>query len=403
MYEAASAPLLALTLRALIDRARKTFGITPTILFTHGDRKDNKDQHFMHVFKDQYALEMRVLRKEVSNDATKDDPERKYVTLYEVVPIENDGLGCAIDKKEMESTANDDRENKLDQLLSLPFVSLDRVEGTWGKPALQLFAGHVPDTFTSLGFHCHPHLGIYGQDYTPAFPIVALSLPPSDQRLSSSSLSLPPDVLELVRSKANVAEYYFLIHSYPGRQPCQKFICTRNDEINLMLHPMVFANNVVNEEFASIRTVHVGAFATEGVEEAHLDVKDGGVPFGRMEKRTVAMHDMSFSPCNMHIRMKYDDDDVGKIERGGFAFFCTVAWWTVETTRAGIAGQSVVKENSGIDQCTISVHCVPLGKTVEDNLWSMISESNTLEDLVALLSTSAEHMVLLSKLSGWIQ
>jgi hypothetical protein len=98
-----------------------------------------------------------------------------------------------------------------------------------------------------------------------------------------------------------------------------------------------------------------------------------------------------------------DDDDVGKIERGGFAFFCTVAWWTVETTRAGIAGQSVVKENSGIDQCTISVHCVPLGKTVEDNLWSMISESNTLEDLVALLSTSAEHMVLLSKLSGWIQ
>ena len=43
-----------------------------------------------------------------------------------------------------------------------------------------------------------------------------------------------------------------------------------------MLHPYIYQNDNVNQDFVGVKNVLVGAFATEGVLETHLDLNDGG-------------------------------------------------------------------------------------------------------------------------------
>jgi predicted nicotinamide N-methyase len=289
MYEKKSAPLLADTLRQLISANITATGEHPIIIFSHGDRKDTTDDFFRETFL-QNGLDMIVLQRVVSD---KHDGDRKFVTLYEVFSVSGGGSPKLIpEAKAVDTENNADRKttivnngetkkngdmNDIDTLLSMKRIAANDVKGTWGIPSFQLFAGDnsPPRIFPGLGFHCHPHIGIYGNDFTPAFPIVALSLPPSHKRLSSTSLSLPNDVLHLIQSKTKI-EYYFLIHSYPGRNKCQNFLCNNDDEINLMLHPYIYQNDNVNQDFVGVKNVLVGAFATEGVLETHLDLNDGG-------------------------------------------------------------------------------------------------------------------------------
>ena len=47
----------------------------------------------------------------------------------------------------------------------------------------------------------------------------------------------------------------------------------------------------------------VGAFGANGVGEAHTDLSDGGIPIDRLEKRSVTIHMISFSPANMMLRV----------------------------------------------------------------------------------------------------
>ena len=117
-----------------------------------------------------------------------------------------------------------------------------------GLPAFQLFAGATPSSFSVLGFHCHPHIGVYGDDFTPCFPMVALSLPATmpllnaaldvDAAADAFSLHIAPHLeegaLDASVDPLATTEFYFLLHALPQRSPCQKFVCDRNDEINLM-------------------------------------------------------------------------------------------------------------------------------------------------------------------------
>ena len=473
MYEKASAILLATTLNALIQKSIQMYGIEPTILFTHGDRKDKTDAYFKDTFLQQ-NLVMTMIERKISKTATKNDPDRKYTTLYEIRSSNKmeketdetdanerraalarrqrrrrpqqtkDNLASCFSEAEYNSlneayanarslassTASSTKQEShddddLDDLLSMPFTLLNNNTPTWGKNAIYLFRGHTPSIIPGgLGFHCHPHIGIYGQDFTPAFPLVAISLPPTERRLSSSSLCLPPEVLSFVKSKKDV-QYYFLIHSYPGKRPCQKFTCNRNDEINLMLHPFIFQDDAIDTEYASIRNVQVGAFATEGVHSTHLDLEDCGVPFEKLEQRTVAIHDMCFSPCNLHIRVDYSES-----EKKGFAYFCTVAAEEDETKQTGtvhtlfqeaeevVVGMAEVAagkveaakveskvESKGMSRCAVTVHCLPLSQTKEDDLWNEIKDSKNIEELIGALSTrgSEDNLILVSKLCGFIQ
>ena len=83
MYEKASAILLATTLNALIQTSIQMYGIEPTILFTHGDRKDKTDAYFKDTFLQQ-NLVMTMIERKISKTATDNDPDRKYTTLYEI-------------------------------------------------------------------------------------------------------------------------------------------------------------------------------------------------------------------------------------------------------------------------------------------------------------------------------
>ena len=48
----------------------------------------------------------------------------------------------------------------------------------------------------------------------------------------------------------------------------------------------------------------MGLFDTEGVRPTHLDLADGGVAFGRLEQRTVVMHNgVACSPANNQLRL----------------------------------------------------------------------------------------------------
>jgi len=81
--------------------------------------------------------------------------------------------------------------------------------------AFHLFLGPRPRPFGSFAFLNTPHVGIYDHDdYTPALPIVLVSVPlPDPDRQLPASVA---EVLEVCRSNAIISaepELYFMIHS----------------------------------------------------------------------------------------------------------------------------------------------------------------------------------------------
>ena len=269
----------------------------------------------------------------------------------------------------------DEVDTGLDRLLSLRRdAPVAGFPATWGAPAFGLFHGGGGGEFSALGFHDHPHLGVYGNDdYTPFFPVVAVSLPATPTRVAAPGLDLPEAVVAEI-NHSNKVEYYFLIHSEHVKGPCQKFQCDRDDEINVMLHPWVFRGCAFDASLSAIRTVRVGLFAPDGVFETHCDLEDGGVPFGRLEERTVAIHDMRFSPCNMHIRVDVRPD------RPPFVFFLTVCMYA--------------------DRVVLSLHCLPTSQAVASQIAASVTKKcNSLESLLEAVSAGGEaNTLLLSKL-----
>lgn len=145
----------------------------------------------------------------------------------------------------------------------------------------------------------------------------------------------------------------------------------------------------------------------------------------------MAIHDMRFSPCNQHIRIDYKHN-------GSFCYFCTVVMEDVATDTkendiavaahtGSSAGAAIAGVNAGVsaadtakgseqtergglddgdgrsDRCVVTVHCIPLSKDIETDLWETIKEGETLEDLINSLTMQEKHNILLSKLCGFIQ
>ena len=269
------------------------------------------------------AEDEKDLPAKIDRPEVKEHPQSPQTT---VITIDQTSSSCLIlaEPPPLPLPSNESKQTNLIALLALPRSNTpsEGFAATWGQPSFELFHPTVtpPARFSGLGFHTHPHLGVYGDTFLPFFPSIALSLPATPTLLSSARLGLSQAVLTEILADSTTqqqhddhsdlkvmskVEYYFLLHSGVQRGPCQKFICSRDDEINLMLHPFVFQDSTFTSDLVSVRKARVGLFAPEGVFPAHLDLQDGGVPFHQLEERTVAIHDQSFSPCNMHIRLDF--------------------------------------------------------------------------------------------------
>ena len=144
-----------------------------------------------------------------------------------------------------------------------------------------------------------------------------------------------------------------------------------------MLHPFVFRDCKFDANFSETRTVRVGLFAAEGVSEAHCDLEDGGVPFGRLEERTVAIHDYCFSPCNMHIR-------VSNMEHAPFVFFVTLCFCSDSTA-------------------VMSLHCLPTSEEYAGDVAGLVAKCSTIRDLLEEIALGQGiYSMLLSKLSTFL-
>lgn len=219
--------------------------------------------------------------------------------------------------------------------------------GTWGSPCFQLFAGVKPQLFDALQFCSHPYLGVYGDDFTPWFPLVSLSVP-------EKQFDLPQAVLDELSSIPET-DIYLFVHPSAKRQPCQKFTCDKDDEANFMLHPWIFKDDEFNEELAKIESVRIGVFNSVGIAPVHQDLQDAGIPFNSLDERTVAVHNQSFSPCNMHLQILYDQFDV--------CIFTTV---TIYQNRA----------------CVV-YSIVPTKQDIEDKALEIVNSSKSIEELIA--------------------
>ena len=147
------------------------------------------------------------------------------------------------------------------------------------------------------------------------------------------------------------------------------------------LQPYVYEGNEFSQDFAAITTVKVGAFnCSANVAPAHLDLKDGGVPFYHLEDRTVAIHDQRFSPCNLHLQLIYDSDqqqqhqhdhrDQGRGGGGASAAGTAGAGAGVDPgSRGGGGGSAGVGDDAGVATFATAVvvgatacvtfHCIP--------------------------------------------
>lgn len=247
------------------------------------------------------------------------------------------------------------------------------VEGTWehADVAFQLFLGPRPAVFGSYGFHCVPHLGCYTpKDYTPSLPIALISVPVVDEERQ-----LPVSVSGILRRcremnvLRGVPEVFAIIHSGHERRKCS-FVrgggggkCENDDEFNLILHAWVFeGDHVADTHDALTASVFVGVFEAHGVAPVHLDVPDGGTPFGELGKRSCIIHGRCFSPCNANIRFDTSVTD-------------TAVFFTVSIDKT-------------LRRAVVALHILPIGDGPSDRIRSWIRGRNTLREFRAGLETN---------------
>ena len=93
-------------------------------------------------------------------------------------------------------------------------VSPQHTQQELSKALLHTDADNTPaiKVFDVLGFHCIPHVGVYGEDYYPAIPLFLLALPPSRNLLSPQLL--PSTLLHAI----NFDHLKGRTSSYPSRK-----------------------------------------------------------------------------------------------------------------------------------------------------------------------------------------
>lgn len=160
------------------------------------------------------------------------------------------------------------------------------------------------------GLHCHaiPQLGIYGP-YYQIFDTIGLIKLPADQ--PSLARTLPPDLYSaLLRGAPTAAktpqrwpwentEYYVMIHQLPLQEEEKSFPMT----VNVVPHPWVFANMTLEYDVQMDAEVSMGIFQPFNVSpigEVGEDLLNFGGPirFGDLGRRSITMHNGSFSPNN---------------------------------------------------------------------------------------------------------
>jgi hypothetical protein len=256
----------------------------------------------------------------------------------------------------------------------------------WEEPdvAFQLFLapGPPPPTFPfpAYPFLAAPTLGVYSESYDVSPPIALLSLPPR------CALELP----EVAPVLAAVVERGLLPGTLDGLDvlvqvhgglalpaPCAVPGCASGRHVNLVLHPWAFANDGVGAD-PGVRIeaeVLAGVFhACPGVRTAHVsDFEKAGLPFGRLSRRLVLLHDGRFSPNNCQLSVASDVAGPGR-DHPDVATFATLA--VDAELRRGV----------------LTMHAVPLGDAPADWARGWLRGRATLADLLAGMQAHAPHL-----------
>lgn len=131
----------------------------------------------------------------------------------------------------------------------------------------------------------------------------------------------------------------------------------------LQLHPWVFAeDNVADTSDEIVAQVHVGIFEPYGVRPVHMDLVDGGTPFGLLSQRRVILHDRRFSPDNCNVQLDEDVTD-------------TPVFFT-------FAADKMMKK------AVITLHVLPVGDAASDRVRGWIKDLATLKAFAGALAAN---------------
>lgn len=78
----------------------------------------------------------------------------------------------------------------------------------------------------------------------------------------------------------------------------------RRGDIAAAASPHAPASPPISCAVLSVSPLRSGIFEPHGIQPVHLDVVDGGAPFGAVTTRKVIIHDRRFSPCNCNVQLK---------------------------------------------------------------------------------------------------
>jgi len=139
-------------------------------------------------------------------------------------------------------------------------------------------------------------------------------------------------------------------------QKCQHFLCDNSNEMNVMFHAWTFYDSKFTPDLNIQKTVGMCLFKPRNVYEVHQneisEIDSAGIPFGRLGSRLVAIHDQKFSPLNAQLAL-----EPGKLR----SFYCFGKYE---------------------ERCVLSYHIVPAHKNQSDILEKVISEANSLYEVV---------------------
>lgn len=124
--------------------------------------------------------------------------------------------------------------------------------------------------------------------------------------LSSSAIGdITVDQVQLMSRDSTVPEldYYIVLHTHPPPGLCQKFLCNKTDEVNLIFHCWLYPDVPFEPEVVCTEQLEMGVFRPCGVAPVHQDLQDAGVAFHYLEPRTVCIHSCHFSPENAQLQL----------------------------------------------------------------------------------------------------
>jgi len=154
------------------------------------------------------------------------------------------------------------------------------VQGVFSESAFQLSLVDRADplslsTFPMFGFHCVPHIGVYGAEFQPSLPFVLIHLP---ARLDLLRAQLPPTMEVQLRAQLpeeydQGVDLYVIFHQFPGEELAHKQETVRSSGLQEVL-----SRSQLLEETRSINLMfHAWCFpdlppVLEAVGHCELDV-----------------------------------------------------------------------------------------------------------------------------------